>query len=409
MCSTNLFSHFYNTSFNTREINAVATLTKNIDRDYRVKFCLTSYIRQNGPTLNVNSIDTFSSLVDQKVTNSLKKLGFDTSSNSAKSYGGTLLSDIIVGNKYIVTEYPINNDYIKLLSTEDTYHLYENTLCQKYLQVFDTNINLTDNIIENQNNLYRALGGTSNLLNKISAPMDNIKLDNCNYNEKTNTFEMINDQKLATINFNLKYEKNTLVYCKYANPNTDEYVYVNGFYSPNGIIEIPENSIENDITFANTFNLNNLEFFTLDTTLLNNLNILSNDLKIDKGKFSGNFTLDKDSTVIMPFVDIEGYSIFVNGEKTTFSHKFLDFMTLDLKNGENNIEIKFHNPSYKWIIIGLICGLALASVGYIIFKLINKFSDKFINIAFNGFSIMYLFIFILFPFTIFIMKLINVI
>jgi len=69
LCFTNLLLHFHNTSFNTSTLNSVSSLTQNIDKDYRVKFYSTSYICCNATTIDLNSINTFSSLADKKIIN----------------------------------------------------------------------------------------------------------------------------------------------------------------------------------------------------------------------------------------------------------------------------------------------------------------------------------------------------
>ncbi|MBR1984143.1 MAG: YfhO family protein, partial [Clostridia bacterium] len=117
--------HITNNVNGTTVYTQTSQVFEQLDKDYRVKFVADNYIALNATTMGVKSLGTFSSLNDKKFNETLTKLGYFHSTNWVKSIGGTLLSDIFVGNKYIFSQSKMDYNHLNLLEEKDGYYLYE--------------------------------------------------------------------------------------------------------------------------------------------------------------------------------------------------------------------------------------------------------------------------------------------
>jgi len=410
LCCMNFLMQMYSAPFNTAQLLTIKnSICTNITDNYRVKFTDNNYLALNAPVLNVNSINTFSSMIDEKVSLSVYPLGYPTSSNLTYSYGGTIISDMIIGNKYTISSHEINKNHLKLLATDGNYFLYENIFLKGYITSFNTVPTLSSDLIKNQQLLYESLGGENQLLRKVDYDELKITYTNCTYDKESKTFKYINPNELPTISILDTFDKNTLLY---VNTKQENYTYRevevnNNKLMCNSIIEL--NNSSNTFKFVEELNMSEYEFYTLDLNKIANLNYESFSLTQGKNSLTSTINLSNDSTVIIPFANIEGYTVKVNGKETEFSNKFTGLMTLDLESGENLIEIEFKNPLFEYFIKGLLIGLIFVLIGILVYRFKDGINDKFINYSFNGLSIIYLFTFYLFPIVLCLMKLFNIV
>ena len=163
------------------------------------------------------------------------------------------------------------------------------------------------------------------------------------------------------------------------------------------------------IITRDTVSLSCLEFYTLDTKLLQNLPTISSKTTEDYNKILSTITLTEDSSVMLSFQNLDGYSVYVNGEKQEFTNEFLSFITLDLKAGENEIEIVFNNPLFKYIILGFVIGAVLIALALIVYKYKEKINKKFILIAFSIVFGVFVAYFIAYPTCVHLLRLVNII
>jgi hypothetical protein len=146
-----------------------------------------------------------------------------------------------------------------------------------------------------------------------------------------------------------------------------------------------------------TIDLDNIEFYLLDLDKLSNLNVQAFEINEGYGKMNINISDTIGSTLVVPYVDIDNYSIMVNGKEQRTTGQFSTFITLDLTAGENVIEIKYNSPVWKHILIGLVIGLLLCVVAWLLYKFRNLFNTKFINVAFIVFACVYGLVMLLYP------------
>ena len=67
-------------------------------------------------------------------------------------------------------------------------------------------------------------------------------------------------------------------------------------------------------------------------------------------------TAEKGQYLYLNYVNLDGYEVKVNGKKTEFIENDLDFMIIELEEGENIVTVKYKSPYYKYVLFGVIAG-----------------------------------------------------
>ena len=113
--------------------------------------------------------------------------------------------------------------------------------------------------------------------------------------------------------------------------------------------------------------------FGLDLDKLENTveGVQSAGFTSDGGKLRANCTVSGNKTCVLSIPYEEGFSIRVNGEKVEYSKAVSDFISFELSDGENEIEISFAPE-------GFYAGLALSIVGAAVFALYIIFRKKIV-------------------------------
>lgn len=361
---------------NTNHFEQVESLLLNVEGEQRVKFLTNDNIRHHAPTYRVNAIDSFSSLIDSGVVHSLAPLGYFHSANSVYSFGGTILSDIMVGNKYVLSEMPLDRSYLNLIDS-NKFYLYENQLVRG-MGMSISNVEFTDDYIENQNRLYRALGGVGELLIETDIQY---ALKNCAYDETTNTIYQT-DGKYGELNIEKSLSDNQLLYAYLHGENNG--IFINNIQLPKyGIIEVLENTNNPDMKIYKSLSMDIIDFYILDLNKLQALNFNMFEVSKDYNTLKCSVDVEEKQSIVLPYIALdEGYTIKVNGKEVEFTNECLDFMTLEVESGQNNIVIEYRNPLLKFFLLGLAIGIAMIGLSVLVHKLRDKINSKFINIAF---------------------------
>lgn len=386
-------------------------LCSEIQDDARVKFYSSEYYALNQTVYNVASISGFSSLADKESLTTLDLLGYGASSNYSVSFGGTILSDMIVNNKYVVYPSQIDRDYLNFLGSENGLYLYENTLCLDSAFVFHDEITETSDRVLIQQQIFESLGGEGTLLNKADV---RLSFENCEI--QGDKIVITNAKDTASIRYGCRINQNELLYLYYKPSDEVSELTIDSCSVTNeGFIELlPKysfipNIAFNTIVITEDIPLKSLEFYTLDYSLLENLNTISSPVTKDYNKITSTISLNENSTIMLPYTNLEGYTLYVNGQEQTFTNDFLSFMTFELSAGTNEIEIVFNNPLHKYILIGFIIGAIFIVIAFIIYHYKEKINKKFILISFSIILGLFLAYFIAYPTTIHLLKLVNII
>ena len=411
LISSNTMFFFPGGVLETTPYSTLQNLCAEIKDDGRVKFNSSEYYALNQTVYNVSSTSGFSSLADKEAIYTLDALGYPTGVNISHSFGGTLLSDIIVNNKYVVYPYMVNRDYLSLIGSENDLYLYENTLCTGAMFQISNKIEASDDKILIQQQIFESLGGEGNLLKKVDA-----KLSFINCEVQGDKVVIIDKNKPATIRFGCGVNNNEILYLYFKPSSSLETIVIEdcllnyeSFIELHSEYDIINNIIFNGISVSNDISLSALEFYTLDYTLLENLDIFQTSVSENYNKISTALTVYDDCTVMLPYTNLEGYTLYINGQEQTFTNDFLSFMTFELSAGTNEIEIVFNNPLHKYILIGFIIGAIFIVIAFIIYHYKEKINKKFILISFSIILGLFLAYFIAYPTTIHLLKLVNII
>ena len=78
---------------------------------------------------------------------------------------------------------------------------------------------------------------------------------------------------------------------------------------------------------------------------------------------------------------IPGYKAKINGSNANLMENQLNFIVVDLQDGQNQIDLKYNSPYIIYIIFALILGAGLAAGVIFTFKYYNKVKKLFERVA----------------------------
>ncbi len=377
----------------TKGHGTMASFSKYIDSHDRVKIRDTGYLSMGVGNAGFSSCNIFSSLAEKEGIDSLKDIGYTTNINNASTYSGTLLSDMVVGTKYYIYPYEREESYLKLIASENGYYLYQNLLYTNAILTLKKEIEFTNDPIKNQQLIFEAFGGTGTILREVKP---DLTYTDCELvdgkvvaTSKTN---------IGTITINYDNLDGKLLYAYYKKTDKIRHLEVDSCELGNKmLLEMNRKDGKMSIEIYESLDIDTLKFYLLDLSKIGSIFSNNSNFRQEYNKFLGNIHLSGNSTVVLPYANLKGYSVKVNGNDVDFSNKFSQFMTLDLKAGENIIEITFNNPIYKYILIGLLVAGVLVTIGIVFNKIASKISAKLVDILLFSLAIIITLGFIIVP------------
>jgi uncharacterized membrane protein YfhO len=336
--------------------------------------------RENeGMSANYKGISNFCSFYNKDVHSFLKRLGIPFESKIGRYEGTTLVTDSLLGIKYILSHKGTNSTY-DLYKKENDVYIYKNSYALQFATLADKGVLNTD-YLESQNPF--------DLQDKILSSIANKEL---------NLFNLIKDFQVNTFNAEVsqsadqiictKFDTEKEAYIEFEVPKNDEkelYAFIDNI---DGQINIQVNgemvsnfngqtrkilSLEN--YFGNQNNMIKVKIY-----LLNNQVILKNNMfySLDKKGFRDLFTNLKIGTDITEFSDTyveinankqsddqilitsipydEGWSIKVNGKNVKPKKVFNAFIGVQLNDKESVIEMRYMPQ-------GLVMGMVMSALG----------------------------------------------
>ena len=352
----------------------------------RYKF-LNNYLMGNYAFIsNSSSISTWK-MIDFSSYRLAYKLGY-YANDSIIEDGGTLFSDNILGiNKYISRD-KLNSNIFDLIKYNNKFYLYKLNNYLGYGFLYD---NLGDDNIKFSN----SIDFNNKIYKKFFNKNDNI-LEKVNYVEKNiDSDKNICVKKSGEINFSIVVDKLSELYFDYgkiSNNGEIKYIKVNGvklknsnvynlnnkhFNDYDGIIDLGTYNnevVDIDIYLDKNVCIYDYQFATLS---IDKLNSLINDNKSDIViKEQGNsFIINVDNKknkdkLFLPLNYLNGYVCKLNGENVSVDKVIDNFVSIDLKKGNNKIVLSYYPP-------GLVECFCISIISLILFILSFKF--KFIS------------------------------
>ena len=323
--------------------------------------------------LKVPSIHNRFHFIRQEQLDLIKAFDYGNSDTMIYSTEGSEFANALLQNKYFLSHKQLDEDYFSLIDSKNieykdevkTVYYYQSKYNLNYLIPYNGNDynEYTDNTYENVNNVYKTLfDGTKD----IYAP---IKYE---YKDKTLTFSIKKGKKYR---IRIKYE--TLETYKHETPDEDVIYERSNFrenYAKVDIKALKDSTFklyasdEFDDIFVYEFDENEFKNFIEKETL--------KDVKIEtNGKLRKyEVNLEEDTHILIPTNYDPNFIIKVNGEVVDYKCNLYNMISIDLKKGNNVIEIELNQ---KWLKYGIILTVVSLVVFLILYFINKKF--RFLN------------------------------
>lgn len=356
------------------------------------------YISNYGMVMGINTRSNFTSLIDDNNFLTMQRLGYDSFWMDTRGLGGNLFTDIILGNKYLLSSSDFSDSYYNYVYTEKGMNIYKYIYDMSYgYKLKNNNISLesSSSSFDASNMIYESITGEKDIFNVIDLVVSN----------NDSTIEYEKGQKIEKV-FNIKGRKRLYLEIfsyfnnreKSRNYNSFD-IYVDGvlLYDDvpniyrNGTLllgEFENREVKVEIVSVDTSLVRNITVGVLDLDKLDlfiknynsNIETISfnrNDVNI---KVFGN----KDEILFLPISYLDGY---------VGSHKivkvFDNFVGIELEDGINNIEISYFPK-------GLTLGMVISVLGIIFSIVWCKYSKNIDVMILNNLSYYaYMFVYIL--------------
>ncbi|MEG1495310.1 MAG: YfhO family protein [Bacilli bacterium] len=409
---------YFGMDFASPKLNGVYQNLQSLEETYtkgdygRVKSIYPGMVMNHGMVSKYHSLDHFTSLTDRNNIETLRYLGYSSFWVKTYSQGGSLFSDALLANQYLISASEYLNPYYNYISTKGNINFYKHRLTIPYGYMIDHNesIQSLTNAFAVENAIYYGITG-------YKEPIFEVNKTNWDYHNLTiippvsldkplTGYKIIDEQGLAYLEKTIFITGKNNLYLemlrsvdnsinksifKTTNIYINNKLFIKDYPSElnNGLLDlgIYENEqVTIRIEFTESINLKTLEIGLLnldkyeDFVTKNNFNkkidYQNNQIKVE-------LSSDKEQVLFLPVTYNEGYQTKVNGEKVETLKLFDNYLGIPLKEGDNRVEITFMPPGLKLGIVISLCTLVLIFI-FFKFNLYKKVvSSKTLgNIAF---------------------------
>lgn len=375
---------------NTAQVsNAFEINTSNFDNGFKLKDADMEYNPNFAYFINYPTTQTWIHISSEEQYQMHHALGYANSNTILYSYGGTYLSDVLVGNKYVVSKKVLNPNYFKKI--DEIKFVNEQTLENEIKYVYELNFKMMPawisdvdlsgvlekdgNLIDNQNKIYKAFyGKTENIMNPMLVTVN--KLDD-KFLVKF-TISADNDGK----NIYFLSETNNIM----TKVNGSE-VVINSGFNDLGIMQEGEVVVEiNKADNAKLFNTKSLKeiesivanfkvaSFDVETfkethnSYASNANSVEIEVKNSKLKVKVSNAANQ-KYLFVPYINLKDMKAVVKNKNVDICNAIFNYMQIEIENGESNIEISYTPQKLK--LCGLVSLVALSI--FVIFTILNHF------------------------------------
>ena len=348
---------------------------------YYVKETNRILISNYGMVSDIRTFSNFTSLVDKINYETMIKLGYDSYGNDTEAIGGNLFTDIILVQKYIISDRKISDSYYHYVNDIDNYlYIYEfSNLPFGFVINNNSSIKNAKNSMEASNIIYNSITNNDNIfdIEKLDA-LENkyfisgkkrLYLDiDFNINNKRNNYNL----------FDI-YVNGNLLYQSVPNTNRNGTLYLGEFLDEEveiKIVSLKENNIKD-------INLGILDLQKIDDFLNNyGKNV---DIEFNHNKMIISTNGNNNDLLFLPITYLDNYKCSTHEIFRVYDN----FIGIKLHDGENIIEISF-------IPKGFIIGIIISFIGIVFFIIWERYLYKLnLTLLNNIFYYIYLVLFIL--------------
>lgn len=360
------------TILQTTEVQKIDT--EGLEKPYRIKDKDYLYFENYARVIDYPSIATWYHISSENQWQTHNSLGYYNHGTSLSDAGGTLFSDMLLGNRYFISETELNDTLFELVSSWDniyqdnfdenqtlkmrTVWLYEFKYALPYIFAFDSDEILKDfdkqkNPIEIQNDIYKNMFGKS----------DNI-IDTVN----PSSVSAVDEEGFVTINFSCDTLENFYMIGNVKELEIGDYqtkpysnLYDLGTYSSDFSIKVKSEDVSK-IIFAK---LAVSDVIALHDEVTDNL--------VEYKTSGRNLYVTYNNTenkkyAFIPLTYLDNFEVKVNGDAVDTNKAINGYLAVKLVQGENSIQITFHPQYAKICLIVTIVGVLL----FVVFMLLNR-------------------------------------
>lgn len=373
---------FGNTPNTSRINNSYNIDVSNFDEGYKVKDSDSLYNTNFAYFIDYPTLQSWIHISNEDQYQAYRYTGYNTLSTELFSSGGTYLTDVLLGNKYVLSLKELDSRYYTLLGQYDYYiEKTKETLKVNCYQLnftikpaWTTNVDLStindkeSDIVDNQNALYKALYSQTNNIMEYTTYTYEIKED-----KVVVTINNVPNHNLYLVsqetNFDIKFNDNTINIKNGLNDfgisQSAQCVAEFEFDEDNKLTDEYIEEMFEKVKFA-TFDVET--FKSVHESLVNTDDV---KLSINKNKLSINVNNTSNSKYLfVPYINLKNMKVIINNQSSTVSNAIFNFMQLDLNDGENVIAIS-NQPQLL-----LPCAL-ITLVATIVFIVCSIFNHRF--------------------------------
>ena len=359
--------------------------------------------RNYGMVSKYNSLVNFSSLIDNNNFETLQRLGYDSYSMDTESVGGTLFTDTLLAQKYLISDTEVDNEYYSFKKSVKDLNFYamKNNMSYGYLIDEIPITSDTENSFNFSNIIYNSITNKSELFKTY----DDFNLINIRKEEEAGRMLFIKGKEEASLEKTFKVDEKKRLYLeifdsfdfrsKFKRYKTLT-IKVNGktieeeFPRPfrNGVLDL--GTFENEEV---TISINIIKDCSFQYIVLGEMDIakyedFANNYKINPIVEMNKNTIDisinaiEEKILFLPITYHENYKMIHNGNEETLLKVYDNYIGIKLNVGENNIKITYTSPGIKTGLIITVIGIVL---GFIWIKYLSKVNIHILNkVAYAG-------------------------
>lgn len=372
--------------------NAFYIDTKDLENGYKLKDREKLYNHNFAYLTDYASMSTWIHISSEEQYQAYHHLGYNTRSTVLYSSGGTYMTDLLLGNRYVLSKETLDDDYYTFIKEFD----YENGVTKKMEKVklyelalearsaFTTNVDLSTvladktDLVEIQNIIYKAIfSQTTDIMKKLSV---GVVEDTENDRFIVSVYSSIGKMLYAVTDV---YKAEILV-----NGETKDILSgLNDFgvNVTNDIEFVIERNETNETAFGKNFTkediVSKLAFADFDIATFKMVyenNFLTSNVNLETTKDKIKISFDNTTGqkyLFVPYVNLANMNATVNGKQVEVKNAFYNFMTFEIESETNNITISYSPKLVKpclFITIGAIVLFVLFSILNAYFKLSEK-------------------------------------
>ncbi len=377
----------------------------------RVKNITSEFMMNSGMVMKYHTLDHFTSLTDRNNMQSLKGLGYSSMWVKTFSKGGTLFSDAILANRYLISDRTIENPYYQFVGKYGSLNFYELIKKPSYGYLIQQNADIQNesNSFERQNLMYQAIDGKNDT---IFTSFSNWKFNNIKESKQENKifYKIIDEHAYNFMEQTISIDKKQVLYLEILkdvdnNINQDIFkcfnIYVNDQLLKEHAMEENDNGVINLGTFENeevnvkiellgSMELDNITLATMDLekyeSFVENNNVPLK-IKFHRNKISIEIDSEKEQMLFIPVSYNEGYRGKVNNRTIKVEKVFGNFLGIQLEKGKNEVQFTFTPPGLK--VTAIISIVSLFLTGFLLSKnwysklLDMKWLQKFASVCYH--------------------------